>query len=122
VPREYGWAPSEFPKAVARAEAQGFACLGGQFQYRLSDGSTCEMYWLNADATERRQDEPWADYVRRSCSEVMERFTQLAAKTDFTSEASNWPSFQEVIVRSLPEVLFFAAYFVTESEYVILRK
>jgi hypothetical protein len=119
---EYGWKPSEFPKAVARAESQGFACLGGQFQYRLADGSTCEMYWLKADATERRQDEPWADYVRRSCTEVMERFTQLAANADFTSEASNWPSRRDVIVRSLPNVLIFVAYFVTESEYVNLRK
>jgi len=44
---EYGWSVSSFPDALARAEAHGFACLGGQFQFRLEE-ATCEMYWLEA--------------------------------------------------------------------------
>jgi hypothetical protein len=35
---EYGWSVSLFPNALARAEALGYACLGGQFQFRLDDG------------------------------------------------------------------------------------
>ena len=50
---EYGWIVSTFPSAVAKAEVRGYACLGGQFQFRLEDGSTCEMYWLEADSAER---------------------------------------------------------------------
>jgi len=40
--KEYGWTISSFPVALARAEAQGYGCLGGQFQFRLDDGSACE--------------------------------------------------------------------------------
>ena len=50
---EYGWSISSFPNALANAEAHGYACLGGQFQFRLDDGGTCEMYWLDADSKER---------------------------------------------------------------------
>jgi hypothetical protein len=49
---EYGWTLDAFPPALARAQALGHACLGGQFQFRLDDG-TYEMYWLNADSNDR---------------------------------------------------------------------
>lgn len=57
--KEYGWSVSSFPEALARAEAGGYACLGGQFQFRLDDGSTCEMYWLAADSNQRADEESW---------------------------------------------------------------
>jgi hypothetical protein len=43
---EYGWEPSLFPATLANAQALGYACIGGQFQFRLDIG-TCEMYWLS---------------------------------------------------------------------------
>ena len=53
---EYGWRASSFPDALARAEAHGYACLGGQFQFRLEE-ATCEMYWLEANSKEQVQGE-----------------------------------------------------------------
>jgi hypothetical protein len=64
---EYGWTLSSFPDALARAEAHGYGCLGGQFQFRLDNGRTCEMYWLDADSKERGYGESWVDYCHRSC-------------------------------------------------------
>ena len=81
---EYGWSTISFPAALQRAEAHGYACLGGQFQFRLDDGSTCEMYWLSADSKERLPGESWADYSRRSCSEVKQNFQRLMSETDFS--------------------------------------
>jgi hypothetical protein len=108
---EYGWPVTSFRVALDRAEAHGYACLGGQFQFRLADGSTCEMYWLSADSKERLLGEPWAEYSRRSCSEVKQNFERLISEKDFTTEASGW---------SLPpgaaENLVFVAYFVTELD------
>jgi hypothetical protein len=109
---EYGWSVSSFPDALARAEAHGYACLGGQFQFRLDDGSTCEMYWLAADSKERAHGESWADYSHRSCSEVQNKFQRLASATDFRKEASSWPSVQI----DPTTTLVFVAYFVTEAE------
>lgn len=109
---EYGWSVSSFPDALARAEARGYACLGGQFQFRLDDGSTCEMYWLATDSKERAHGESWAVYSHRSCSEVQNNFQRLASATDFRKEASSWPSVQI----DPTTALVFVAYFVTEAE------
>ena len=107
---EYGWSTVSFPTALGRADAHGYACLGGQFQFRLDDGSTCEMYWLNADSEERLPGESWAEYSRRSCSEVKQKFQCLMSETDFSKEASRWN-----LPQSVTENLVFVAYFVTES-------
>jgi hypothetical protein len=115
---EYGWSLSSFPDALANAAAHGYACLGGQFQFRLDDGSTCEMYWLDANSKDRAQGEAWVDYCHRSCSEVLNRFQYLASATDFKQEASNWPSVQIDPATSL----VFVGYFVTEVELVELAK
>jgi hypothetical protein len=61
--------------------------LGGQFQFRLEDGATCEIYRLSADSKERLAGESWTDYSRRSCSEVKGNFQRLISQTDFRKEA-----------------------------------
>jgi hypothetical protein len=106
---EYGWRVSDFPAALAAAESHGFACLGGQFEFRLSE-SIYEMYWLNADSTDRRSGETWADYSQRSCSEVLNKFNDLVSKTDFVREALNWG-----LLPSATEGLVFVAYFENEQ-------
>jgi hypothetical protein len=109
---EYGWNISSFPDALASAKTSGYACLGGQFQFRLKDGSTCEMYWMNADSVDRRQREPWTDYSCRSCLEVLARFQHLVSGADFKKEAAKWPSVQIDPAANL----VFVAYFVTAAE------
>ena len=114
---EYGWSISVFHNALDEAEAHAYACLGGQFQFRLDDGSTCEMYWLNADSKDRVQGESWAEYCHRSCSEVRDGFQRLVDKTDFTKEASSWP-FEFDPTKSL----VFVAYFITEADLASLAE
>jgi hypothetical protein len=114
--KEYGWTVSSFPDALVGAEANGYACLGGQFQFRLDDGTTCEMYWLDANSKERAHAESWAEYCQRSCLEVLNRFRHLTSATDFSKEASSWPSARIDPIRSL----VFVAYFVTEAELAAL--
>jgi hypothetical protein len=115
--KEYAWEIGAFPNALAHAEALGYGCLGGQFQFVLQDG-TCEMYWLNADSSERAKGEAWSTYSRRSCSEVLSGFQRLVANTDFKKEASQWPVVKEAVARGLDlmSALVFVAYFVSEAE------
>lgn len=114
--KEYGWSTSLFPDALARAESRGYACLGGQFQFRLNDGTTCEMYWLNADpSSERGSEESWVAYSSRSCAEVLRRFRDLIAATDFGKEAARWPG--EI---DPTRTLVFVAYFVRETDWANL--
>jgi hypothetical protein len=109
---EYGWTLSSFPNALAKAAANGYVCLGGQFEFRLDEGSTCEMYWIQADPTDREHGESWADYSRRSCREVLQEFQKVLSVTDFAKEALNW-KFQIDPVNTL----VFVAYFVSETEW-----
>ena len=113
---EYGWTVSSFPNALTKAETCGYACLGGQFQFRLDDGSTCEMYWLAADSAERTADESWADYFRRSCAEVMRRFQHLVSEINFGKEALRWPVSIDPVKN-----LVFVAYFVRETDWAGLQ-
>ena len=114
---EYGWTLDAFPQALEKAQVLGYACLGGQFQFRLDDG-TYEMYWLNADSDDRHEGEPWAEYIRRSCGEVLYRFKAVVASADFPKEDSSWPSLATAMAQglSIANHLVFVAYFVTEAE------
>ena len=116
---EYGWKILSFPAALAAAERLGFACLGGQLQFRF-DASIFEMYWLNADASERLPNEVWSDYVHRSCSEVSQNFTELLGNVDLQKVVQEWPALKARVVNGIDpsNALVFVAYFVTEEEYV----
>lgn len=116
---EYGWEPSLFPTALANAQALGYACISGQFQFRLDDG-TCEIYWLSADSDPRHEAEKWLEYCERSCSEVKTGFQKLLSETDFQKQALEWGPVKEAIAHGLDplEKLVFVAYFVDEAEWL----
>lgn len=116
---EYGWRPECFPNALTIAEAAGYACVGGQFEFRLLD-ATCEMYWLAADADERVHGESWSDYCRRSCGEVRERFDCLMQSTDFRDQASGFQFLKAKLAAGFDPLptLVFVAYFVAEEQMV----
>lgn len=111
---EYAWPVDAFADAQDVATTNSLACLGGQFQFLFSD-ATCEMYWLNADADARKENESWFDYVIRSNKEVRERFEQLLFSVDFEHEARRWPS---VVPHDshVMDAVVFCAYFVAEAE------
>jgi hypothetical protein len=108
---EYGWPIPAFPDALIKARSLGFACLGGQFQFRFPDG-TYEMYWLSANSSDRRDGESWSEYANRSCTEVMEKFSQLVPKADFVKEAARWH-----LDGGALEKLVFVAYFESELTF-----
>lgn len=85
--------------------------MGGQFQFRLPNGRTCEMYWLSADSADRRDGETWIEYSRRSCTEVLENFRKRVSETDFAKEALAW----RLPIDDQGD-LVFVAYFITETE------
>ena len=114
--REHGWSISDFPAVLAEAASLGFACIGGQFQFLLPDG-TCEAYWLNADSTPQRPNEDWRDYVFRSTGEVRTTFDRICAETDFIHEARHWEFLRDKLTNpdfDVLEHLIFVAYFNSE--------
>lgn len=120
--QEYGWRILSFPTTLAAAERLGFACLGGQLQFRIN-GSIFEMYWLNADASDRLPNELWLDYVQRSCSEVGRTFAELVRNLNIQKVVQEWPALNAMLASGIDasESLVFVAYFVTQEEFTALR-
>jgi hypothetical protein len=118
--KEYAWELSAFPKALESAPALGYACLGGQFWFVLSDNMLYELFWLEANSNDQAPGESWPDYANRSCSEVQSGFAALVNETNFIDEARRYTSFAPVDELGQSKMrLLFNAYFVTEQE---LRK
>jgi hypothetical protein len=113
--KEFAWGVDAFPGVLAKAQLLGYACLGGQFQFR-PPGATCEMYWLSAHPDRRAPDESWPDYAHRSCDQVLERFKVTLIGSNFVEEANRWPGVPELTGQSGEPLkhLCFVAYFVTE--------
>ena len=113
---EFVWRASLFPTALANAQPLGYACIGGQFQFRFDSG-ICEMYWLNADSDSRQDSESWLEYCERYCSEVKTKFQKLILETDFQKQALELGPVKEAVTRGLAplEKLVFVAYFVDEA-------
>jgi len=116
---EYAWPPSVFIEALHRAAKHSLGCVDGQFQFRIADGPTCEMYWIEIDTGGSHIYESWPDYVTKNTREVEQKFTKLMQETDFEKEAAFWdfsrerkrdPSFNPL------DHLYFVAYFEDENE------
>lgn len=117
---EYGWKLSAFPAALAAAERHELTCLGGQLQFWV-DSAVAEAYWCNADSSERMPEEAWHEYVKRSCNEVKDKFTELVRDLDAQKLIAEWPTLSTLLGGRDPEaVLLFIGYFVTEQEYLAL--
>jgi hypothetical protein len=68
--REYGWRREDILEAIAAAPSAGLAVLGGQVQF-VMPGTTCELYWMNYDPEERKENEIWAEYTERTAKETI---------------------------------------------------
>lgn len=121
--KEYAWELSAFPSALERAPSTGHACLGGQFWIVLPDNSLYELFWLEANATDRETDEPWPHFTQRSCGEVLASFNALVNQTDFINEARTYPPLESVTVEAFQSRfrVLFNAYFVSEQEFFSLH-
>ncbi len=110
--KEYAWPLEAVEEAVNAAAACGLANLGGQAQFRISDG-TCELYWLSLCSGERLPDEPWESYVSRCAAEVLVEFAALRERTDFIKEALQWPELARLHSggNDLNQYLCFVLYF-----------
>ena len=109
---EYAWPLETVEETILAAQASGLATLGGQAQFRIPDG-TCEMYWLDADASGRRDGEPWLQFAARSALEVVAGFRQKVVPADFHAEARQWPILREKIEAgvNVMNYLCFVLYF-----------
>lgn len=84
---EYAWRLHDIPAVIAAARAANLISIGGQLQFRLPGGGTCECYWVEVD-TYRSVDQalPWAERVSRTAEVALRDFEVLQQRFDFIAE------------------------------------
>ena len=84
---EYAWRIQDIPEVIAAARAANLISVGGQLQFRLPDGGTCECYWVDVD-TYKSVDRalPWTVRVNRTAQVALRDFETLQQRFDFVAE------------------------------------
>lgn len=84
---EYAWPIEDIPKVIEAARQANLASIGGQLQFRLPDGGTCECYWVEVDTYKSMPASlPWQERVEQTATVALADFSRLLSKFDFVAE------------------------------------
>lgn len=84
---ERAWPIGDIPKVIEAARLADLISIGGQLQFRIPDGGTCECYWVEVDTYRTVPATlPWSERVVRTAAEAMSQFNDLLARDDFIAE------------------------------------
>ncbi len=84
---EYAWRVGDIPTVIEAAKTANLINLGGQLQFRIPKGGTCECYWVEVDTyKDVSADLPWADRVSTTAASALSQFRQLCKERDFVAE------------------------------------
>jgi hypothetical protein len=85
--KEYAWRIADIPAVIEAARKAGFVNIGGQLQFRIPDGGTCECCWVNVDTYKAVSKVlPWNERVNKTADAALAEFTRLASQYDFLEE------------------------------------
>jgi hypothetical protein len=83
--KEYAWRPVDIPDVIEASRLLGLKSLGGQLQFRLPDGGTCECYWVDV-TVETPAMASWSEEVDAAAETALAAFEQLQSDYDFIDE------------------------------------
>ena len=84
---EYAWPIEDIPNVIEAARQADLASIGGQLQFRLPDGGTCECYWVEVDTYKSVPASlPWQERVDQTAAVALAVFSHLLSKFDFVTE------------------------------------
>jgi hypothetical protein len=84
---EHAWRIADIPLVIDAARRAGLINVGGQLQFRLPDGSTCECYWVQVDVFRDLTDSlPREELVAKTAAKALEQFLSISAQYDFLEE------------------------------------
>lgn len=106
---EAAWRRADLPRVAEAAVRLGFACIGGQVQFRLPE-ATAELYWQDFDPADRRASEDWAAYVDRSWKEALFLAAGLPADDVLIGQARKFSGLESLPKAKLQQALWFVAY------------
>ena len=117
---EYAWRVQDIPDVIEAARLTNLLNIGGQLQFRLPGGGTCECYWVEVD-TYQSVDKalPWKRRVALSAEIGLRDFRELQSKWDFVAEGrKGFSSHLDALARSGHNVSECACFvwYVTSEE------
>ena len=84
---EYAWPIDAIPDVIEAGRSANLVSIGGQLQFRLTDGGTCECYWVDVDTYRSvANDLPWDERVQATAEEGLRQFAALQSRFDFEGE------------------------------------
>ncbi|MEO0871329.1 MAG: hypothetical protein AAFY19_05115 [Pseudomonadota bacterium] len=84
---EYAWRIEDIPTVIEAARAANLVNIGGQLQFRITNGGTCECYWVNVDTyKDVSKGLPWPERVTLTATSALRQFHRLVEKFDFIAE------------------------------------
>jgi hypothetical protein len=84
---EYAWSVSDIPTIIEAAKAANLINIGGQLQFRIPGGGTCECYWVEVDTyKDVSTDLPWAERVCATAAAALSQFQNVCNQYDFVAE------------------------------------
>jgi hypothetical protein len=87
---EWAWPISEIPTVIEAARLAGAVNVGGQLQFRLPGGGTCELYWIEVDTLKAiPSDAPRQDRVEQTADVALSQFQDLQQRFDFLAEGQS---------------------------------
>lgn len=85
--KEYAWRLEDIPAVIEAARTAGLVSLGGQLQFRLPDGGTCECYWIEVDTLrEDNKAATWKARVQLTAEVAQRQFSKLPSKDALVAE------------------------------------
>jgi hypothetical protein len=77
----------DIPEVIEAARAANLVNVGGQLQFRLPDGGTCECYWVEVDASKAIKDGlSWPERVTETAAIALSQLQKLRETYDFVAE------------------------------------
>ena len=84
---ECAWPVEAIPKLIEAGRSANLVSIGGQLQFRIPEGGTCECYWVDVDTYRDLPDQlAWKERVEKSAEAAQEQFRKLQDRYDFVAE------------------------------------
>lgn len=118
---EYAWPIADIPTVIEAARVANLVSIGGQLQFRLPNGGTCECYWVEVD-TYKSVDKalPWKERVLGTAVAAKADFFALQERFDFMAEGRKaFPAYLDSLLadgRDPADGMWFVWYLLSEVE------
>lgn len=84
---EYAWPVAEIPSVIDAARLSNLVSIGGQLQFRIPDGGTCECFWVQVDTYQDvSKDLLWDERVNATAKSAHSQYQHLCRNYDFPAE------------------------------------